>query len=87
VSFFGIYNPDATWVKVISYVPFWTPTTMLMRIGVGSATWWEIALTIVLMIVAIFVCAVIGARIYRLGVLMYGQRPGLRQLFKMVRTK
>jgi ABC-2 type transport system permease protein len=86
VSFFGIYNPDATWVKVISYIPFWTPTTMLMRIGVGSATWWEITLTIVLMIVAIFVCAVIGARIYRLGVLMYGQRPGLRQLFKMVRT-
>ncbi len=86
VSFFGIYNPDATWVRVISYIPFWTPTTMLMRIGVGSATWWEIALTIVLMIVAIFVCAVIGARIYRLGVLMYGQRPGLRQLYKMVRT-
>jgi ABC-2 type transport system permease protein len=86
VSFFGIYNPNATWVKVISYIPFWTPTTMLMRIGVGSATWWEIALTIVLMIVAIFICAVIGARIYRLGVLMYGQRPGLRQLFKMVRT-
>jgi ABC-2 type transport system permease protein len=87
VSFFGIYNPDATWVRVISYIPFWTPTTMLMRIGVGSATWWEILLTIVLMIVAIFVCAVIGARIYRIGVLMYGQRPGMRQLFKMVRTK
>jgi ABC-2 type transport system permease protein len=85
VSFFGIYNPDATWVKVISYVPFWTPTTMLMRIGVGSATWWEIAITIVIMIVAIFVCAIIGARIYRIGVLMYGQRPGLRQLYKMVR--
>jgi ABC-2 type transport system permease protein len=85
VSFFGIYNPDATWVKVVSYIPFWTPTTMLMRIGVGSATWWEILLTIVIMIVSIFVCAIFAARIYRYGVLMYGQKPSMRQLFKIAR--
>ncbi|HET7637552.1 MAG TPA: ABC transporter permease [Ktedonobacteraceae bacterium] len=87
VSFFGIYTPDATWVKVISYIPFWTPTTMLMRIGVGSATWWEIAITIVLMIVAIFLCALIAARIYRYGVLMYGQKPSMRQLFSIARMR
>jgi ABC-2 type transport system permease protein len=86
VSFFGIYNPDATWIKVISYIPFWTPTTMLMRIGVGSATWWEILLTIVIMIVSIYVCAIFAARIYRYGVLMYGQRPSIRQLFKIARV-
>lgn len=85
VSFIGISSPDAAWVKVISYIPFWTPTTMLMRIGTGAVAWWEIALTIALMLVAIFICAVISARIYRFGVLMYGQKPGLRQLFKLVR--
>ncbi len=84
-SFFGIYGPEAPWVKVISYIPFWTPTTMLMRIGIGAVAWWEIALTIALMLVAIFICAFISARIYRFGVLMYGQKPGLRQLFKLVR--
>ncbi len=87
VSFFGIYAPDSTWMRVISYVPFWTPTTMLTRIGVGAVAWWEIVLTIGLMIVAIFVCALISARIYRLGVLMYGQKPGLGQLAKMVRMR
>ena len=87
VSFFGIYSPDATWVKVVSYIPFWTPTTMLMRVAVGNVAWWEIALTIVLMIVAIFVCTIIAARIYRFGVLMYGQRPGLGQLIKLARMK
>jgi ABC-2 type transport system permease protein len=87
VSFFGIYASDATWVKVVSYIPFWTPTTMLMRVAVSSVPWWEIALTIVLMIVAIFVCTVIAARIYRFGVLMYGQRPGLGQLIKIARMK
>ena len=85
VSFVGFSNPDAAWVKVISYIPFWTPTTMLMRIGMGSVAWWEIALTVGLMLVAIYLCAVISARIYRFGVLMYGQKPGLRQLAKLVR--
>jgi ABC-2 type transport system permease protein len=85
VSFIGVSSPDAAWVKVISYIPFWTPTTMLMRIGTGSVAWWEIALTTGLMIAAIYLCTVISARIYRFGVLMYGQKPGLRQLVKLVR--
>ena len=85
VSFVGFSNPDAAWVKVISYIPFWTPTTMLMRIGMGNVDWWEIALTVGLMLAAIYLCAVISARIYRFGVLMYGQKPGLRQLIKLVR--
>jgi len=87
VSFFGISTPDATWIKVMSYIPFWTPTIMLMRIGVGVVAWWEIPLSIVLMLLATFVCALIGARIYRFGILLYGQRPGFRQLAKMVRTR
>jgi ABC-2 type transport system permease protein len=86
-SFFVISAPDATWVKVVSYIPFWTPTIMLVRVAVSSVAWWEIALTIVLMIVAIFICTAFAARIYRFGVLMYGQRPGLGQLIKIARMK
>ena len=84
VSFFGIYTPDAPWIKGISYVPFWTPTTMLMRVSNGSVAWWEIALTIALMLAAISLCAVLAARIYRFGVLMYGQKAGLRQLARLL---
>ncbi len=86
-SFIGISTPDATWIKVMSYIPFWTPTLMLMRLGAGTVSWWEIPLSIVLMIIATYVCALIAARIYRFGILMYGQKPGLRQLIKMVRMK
>ncbi len=39
------------------------------------------------MIIAIFICALISARIYRYGILLYGQRPNLGQLVKLVRTK
>lgn len=84
VSFLGIYTPDAPWIKVISYVPFWAPTTMLMRVSNGSVAWWEIVLTIALMLAAIYLCAVLAARIYRFGVLMYGQKAGLRQLVRLL---
>ena len=86
-SIFGMSNPDAMWVTVMSFIPFWTPTTMLMRVAMGSVTWWGVALSIVLMIAAIVICTVIAARIYRYGVLMYGQKPGMRQLMKLARTK
>ncbi|HEX6478408.1 MAG TPA: ABC transporter permease [Ktedonobacteraceae bacterium] len=80
-----VASPNATWAKVLSYIPFWTPTLMLVRIALGTAAWWEIVLTGALMLVAILACVWFAARVYRLGVLMYGQRPGLGHLLKMVR--
>ncbi|HEY1349486.1 MAG TPA: ABC transporter permease [Ktedonobacteraceae bacterium] len=85
LNFFGIYAPDAAWMKAISYVPFWSPMAMLVRIGMGAVAWWEIILTLGLLVGAIFVCTRFAARLYRYGVLMYGQRPGLGRLLKLAR--
>jgi ABC-2 type transport system permease protein len=82
---FGFSSPNAPWMKALSYLPFWTPMLMLVRIALGTVAWWEIVVTIAIMLVAISACAWFAARLYRLGVLMYGQRPGLGQLLKMVR--
>ncbi|QBD76862.1 ABC transporter permease [Ktedonosporobacter rubrisoli] len=75
--------PDALWVRIMSYVPFWSPTLMLMRIGAGKVAWWEILLTVVLMLAAFPFCAWISARIYRAGILMYGQRFSLGKLIRL----
>jgi ABC-2 type transport system permease protein len=83
--FFVVSSPDATLTKVLSYIPFWTPMLMLMRLAVGTVAWWEIVVTIALMLVAILACTWFAARLYRYGVLMYGQRPGLGHLLKLVR--
>jgi ABC-2 type transport system permease protein len=56
-----------------------------MRIAVGTVFWWEIVVTVVLMLVTILACTWFAARLYRFGVLMYGQRPGLRQMVKLLR--
>ncbi|MGB8348576.1 MAG: ABC transporter permease [Ktedonobacteraceae bacterium] len=79
--------PDATYTKVLSYIPFFTPTMMLARFAPGTVAWWEIVMTIALMLLAIYACTVFAARLYRLGVLMYGQKPGLGQLMRMARMR
>ncbi len=84
---FGFSSPNAPWLRVLSYFPFWTPMLVLVRLGVGTVAWWEVIVTIVLMLVAISACTWFAARLYRLGVLMYGQRPGVGQMLKMVRDR
>jgi ABC-2 type transport system permease protein len=82
--FLTVAAPDATVTKVLSYIPFWTPILMLMRLTVGTVAWWEIVVTVALMLLTILACIWFAARLYRYGVLMYGQRPGLGQLLKLV---
>ena len=82
--FVTVSAPDATSTKVLSYIPSWSPVLMLMHLAVGTVAWWEIVLTIALMLVTILVDIWFAARLYRLGVLMYGQRPSLTTLVRLV---
>jgi ABC-2 type transport system permease protein len=84
-SFFAAATPDAPWAKVMSYIPFWTPTMMVMRVGIGAVAWWEIVMSMGLIAVTALLCTWLAARIYRYGVLMYGQKPALRQIIKLIR--
>ncbi|MEX1172184.1 MAG: ABC transporter permease [Chloroflexota bacterium] len=63
---------------ILSFVPPFSPFVMLARVMVGRVEPWELALSIGLLLVAIVVVAIVAARVYAAGVLLYGQRPGLR---------
>jgi ABC-2 type transport system permease protein len=68
-----------TWfIRLASYVPFWSPFVMLTRLSVGRVEPGELVVSVAILLVAIAVTAVIAIRIYGAGVLLYGQRPGLR---------
>jgi ABC-2 type transport system permease protein len=67
-----------TWVTVASFVPPFSPFVMLARIMVSAVEPWEVVVSIVLLIAAIAIVAVAATRMYAAGVLLYGQRPGLR---------
>jgi ABC-2 type transport system permease protein len=65
-------------IRFSSIVPFWSPFVMLTRLSVGRVEPIEIVVSISLLLVTILVTGVIAIRVYAAGVLLYGQRPGLR---------
>jgi ABC-2 type transport system permease protein len=86
MSIFGLQAIDETWVRVASFVPFFSPYLMLARIAVGHVAMWEVGLAIAILLASIGCALVVAARIYSAGVLLYGQRVGLREIFKAARV-
>jgi ABC-2 type transport system permease protein len=85
-SIIGVQMIDEPWVVALSFVPFFSPYLMLARVMVGSVTPWEFGLVVALMLASIAVALFVASRIYSAGVLMYGQRVGLRQLLRAARV-
>jgi ABC-2 type transport system permease protein len=78
-------SPDSTLSIVLSLVPFLTPLLMFLRIVVLTPPWWQIALSVVLTAATIAGIVWVAARIYRVGILMYGKRPTFPELVRWVR--
>jgi ABC-2 type transport system permease protein len=70
---------------ILSFVPPFSPFVMLARVMVGQVAAWELALSIGLLVAAIGLVAVVAARMYAAGVLLYGQRPGVRAFIAAAR--
>jgi ABC-2 type transport system permease protein len=85
-SVFALQAIDEPWVKLMSYIPFFSPYLMLARVSVGHVDPWEFVLAGVLLVAAIAAALVVAARIYSAGVLLYGQRVGLRQILGAARV-
>lgn len=80
-----IQRPDSTFATVISLIPFFTPIVMFMRINVLMPPLWQIALSIVLMVLAIRFSGKLAAKIFRTGILMYGKKPDAREMLKWLK--
>jgi ABC-type Na+ efflux pump permease subunit len=79
-------STSAGWIVALSQVPLVSPFMMLGRITTGEAMVWEVVLSVTLLIVAIVGALWLAARIYAAGVLLYGQRPGARAIWRLVRS-
>lgn len=85
VGFFGVIeNPHGTVSTIFSMIPLTSPIVMLMRIPFG-VPWWEIAISLSLLILSIAGVVWIAAKIYRVGILMYGKKPGYKELYKWLK--
>ena len=74
--------PNSTLAVITSLIPFCSPVLMYMRLAVESPPGWQIVLCFALLIAAIYVVQRIATQIYRVGILMYGKRPSVREMVK-----
>ena len=86
-SIFGLNNPGAQWIVVMSHVPLFAPFVMFMRVCLNMVQGWEIAVSIVAQIGMIVLLSWLGGRIYRMGTLMYGNKPKIKDLWMAVTAR
>lgn len=85
VGFFSVIeNPHGVISTVFSMIPLTSPIVMLMRIPFG-VPWWELVLSIAILILSIAGTVWVAAKIYRVGILMYGKKPGYKELYKWLK--
>jgi len=82
--FGGMANIDALAVKVISYIPLFTPMVMFTRQCMNAADWWEVLLSMVLTAGGVFVTGLLAAKIYRVGVMLYGKVVTPKEIWGML---
>lgn len=78
---------DNTVMLICSYVPFTSPMAMFTRICMSTVAWYEIAISIVILIGSTIGIGVLSAKIYRIGVLLYGTPPRIGTILKTVLAK
>jgi len=85
IGFFTVMkDPHGTVATVFSMIPFTSPIVMLMRIPFGVPLW-EVLLSITILFSTFILVVWIAAKIYRIGVLMYGKRPSWKELYKWLK--
>jgi ABC-2 type transport system permease protein len=69
----------------MTMLPFSSPILMPMRYLLGGASFGQLMLSIAILAASTAGVAIVAARIYRVGILMYGKRPSLRELVRWLR--
>jgi len=80
-------EPNGTLAVWLSLIPFSSPLAMMIRLPFGGVQTWEIALSMLLLIIGFLGTTWISAKIYRVGILTYGKKASYKDLYKWLRRK
>ena len=83
----GSGSIDNTAMLICSYIPFTSPMAMFTRIAMSTVGWYEIVISITILIGSTVGIGFLSARIYRVGVLLYGMPPKFTTIMKTVFKK
>jgi len=79
-----LMNPTSRTAFVMSILPFSAPIIMPLRLAIGSVPWTDLVLSLVGLALSCVLAVWIAARIYRVGLLMYGKRPTMREMARWI---
>lgn len=82
VAFVITENPTASYLKILSLIPVFTPSMMAFRIPIQSPELWELIAGAVILLGSTYVCMIAAGRIFKIGILVYGKRPTLKELMR-----
>ena len=85
VAIAAVDAPNAPVVVATSFIPLLAPFTMFARIAIAQPSAWQIAVSAAVNVVALAGIALVAGRLYRVGMLLYGRPPSLRQLWTTIR--
>jgi ABC-2 type transport system permease protein len=83
-GFYSAQNPDGPLAFWTSLIPFTSPIVMMTRLPY-DVPWWQLALSIALLALTVILIIQLVAKIYRVGILMYGKKPTYREIVKWLR--
>ena len=86
IAFYAFKAPDSQVVFWGSMIPFTSPIVMLARIPFGVPVW-ELVLSMVLLVLTFCLCAYVSAKIYKIGILMFGKKTTFKDLYKWLKMK
>jgi ABC-2 type transport system permease protein len=87
ISMFAMLNnPSSPYAIALSFIPFTAPIIMPVRWTAGSLPVWEVVASFITLVLGIMAIIWVAARIYRVGILMTGKRPSIKELVRWVRT-
>jgi len=93
----AIESPNTTWIRVMSFVPTYAPLVMMMRVSMLAPTFegnaflspimLEAVISMIGIVITLLVAVWLTARVFRIGILMYGKRPTLPEIVRWMRHK
>ncbi len=84
IAITGLAAPDSPLVVACSYIPLLAPFVMFVRIAVSNVPLWQVAVSLAINLVALYLIAILAGKIYRVGMLLYGRPPSLRQVWSVI---
>lgn len=84
-SFVLVSNPDGLFATILSYVPVTAPTTILIRLSAGNVSAAEVAASLAVIVISAIALLWVSARIFRAGLLLYGQRMSIQNIWTALR--